>query len=126
MQARNHMKKLIKFSSKLPSWKTLAKRQAVKLDCITVTKILGCLRTSGCCKSRNRFKSNKIIVIGEYFDQQVNCNRCRRKMNQSRRSHLWRNQSYLPFFSKQMETINSWPRNLRTALEKYFRFEVNL
>ena len=32
------------------------------------------------------------------------------------------NQSYLPFLVKQMETM---PRNLRTALENYFRFQWN-
>ena len=41
MQAKRHLTKLIKFSSKLPSWKTL---MAVKLDRITVTKILRSFR----------------------------------------------------------------------------------
>ena len=52
-----------------------------------------------------RFKNKKNVVLVKYFDQQTNCSRCRRKMSQSRKSPLWRNQLYLPFLSKQMETM---------------------
>ena len=101
----------------------------MKLDCITVTKILRCFRASGCRKWRKRFKNKKFVVLTEYFEQQKNCSRYRRKMSQSRRRQLWRNQSYLPFLIKQMETMprshNSRPPNLRTALWKYFRFQWN-
>ena len=62
--------------------------------------------TSWCQKSRNRFKNKKFVALAEYFEQQANCGRYRRKMNQSRRSPSWRNQSYLPFLSKQMETMS--------------------
>ena len=33
----------------------------MKLDCITVTKILRCFRTSGCRKSRNRFQNKNVL-----------------------------------------------------------------
>ena len=73
------------------------------------------------------FRIKKFVVLAEYFEQQTNVNRYRRKMSQSRRTPSWRNQSYLPFLVKQMETmprpINNRPRNLRTALGKYFRFQ---
>ena len=98
----------------------------MKLDCITVTKILRCFRTSGCRKSRNRHKNKKFVVLAEYFEQQTNCSRYRRKMSQSRRSPSSRNQSYLPFLIKWKPchgAINSRPRNLRTTLEKYFWFQ---
>ena len=85
----------------------------MKLDCITVTKILRCFRTSGCRKSRNRHKNKKFVVLAEYFEQQTNCSRYRRKMSQSRRSPSSRNQSYLPFFIKQMETMSRSHKNGR-------------
>ena len=48
----------------------------------------------------------KIVVLAEYFEQQTNCSRYRRKMSKSRRSPSSRNQSYLPFVMKQMETMS--------------------
>ena len=73
------------------------------------------------------FRRKKIVVLAEYFDQQTNFSRYRRKMSQSRRSPLSGNQSYLPFLIKQMESMsqrhNSRPHNLRMALKKYFRFQ---
>ena len=101
----------------------------MKLDHITKMKILRCFRTNGCRKWRTRFKNKKFVVLTEYFKQQTNSSGYRRKISQSRRSTLWRNQSYLPFLIKQMEpchgAINSRPRYLRTTLEKYFRFKWN-
>ena len=100
------------------SWKT------VKLDCITIAEILRCFRTSGCRKSRNRFKNKKFLVLSKYFEQQTNCYRCRRKMSQSRRSPSWKNQAYLPFLSKQMETMpNQSVRFIpQFSLEIYIQF----
>ena len=100
----------------------------MKIDCITVIKILRCFRASGSSKWRNRFKNKEFVVLAKYFKKQTNCSRYRRKMSQSRRSPLWRNESYLPFFSKQMETIprsHNGPPKLRTTLEEYFRFQWN-
>ena len=42
----------------------------MKLDCITVTKILRCFRSNRCRKWRNRFKNKKFVVLAEYFEQQ--------------------------------------------------------
>ena len=93
----------------------------MKLDCITVTKILRCFRTSGCRKSRNRHKNKKFVVLAEYFEQQTNCSRYRRKMSQSTGEVFRRGIS--PIY---LSSSNKWkPRNLRTALEKYFRFQWN-
>ena len=52
------------------------------------------------------FRIKKFVVLAEYFEQQTNVNRYRRKMSQSRRTPSWRNQSYLPFLVKQMETMS--------------------
>ena len=102
----------------------------MKLDCITVTKILRCFRTSGCRKwIRNRFKNKKFVVLAEYFEQQTNCSRYRRKISQSRRILCGGiSRIYLSLSNKWKPcqgAINSRPRNLRTALEKYFRFQRN-
>ena len=56
--------------------------------------------TSGYREWRNRFKNKKCVVLAEYFKQQTNCSRYRRKTSQSRRSPSWRNQSYLLFLVK--------------------------
>ena len=99
----------------------------MKLDPVTVTKILRYFRTNGCRKWRNRFNKEKFVVLGEYFEQQTDWSRYRRKGSQSRRSPSWRNHSYLLSLSNKWKpcSINSWPRNPRTALEKYFRFQWN-
>ena len=72
-------------------------------------------------KWRNRFQSKKIVVLAEYFEQQTNCSRYRRKMSQSTGEVFRRGIS--PIY---LSSSNKWkPRNLRTALEKYFRFQWN-
>ena len=100
----------------------------MKLDRITVIKFLRCCRTNGCMKWRNRFKKERFVVLAEYFEQQTDCSRYRRKICQSMRSPPWRNQA-LPFLSNKWKTChratNSWPHNFRTALEKYFWFQWN-
>ena len=99
--------------------------KAVKLDCIIVTKILRCFRTSGCRKSRNRFKNKKFVVLAEYFEQQANCSRYRIKMSQSRRSPSNRGGISCIYISLANQwkpchrAIKSWPRILRMAPEKY-------
>ena len=101
----------------------------MKLNCITATKILRCFRVSRCWKWKNRFKNKKFVVLAEYFEQQTNCSRYRRKISQSRKSPSWRNQLYFLSLSNKWKpchgAINSQPRNLRTALEMYFRFQWN-
>ena len=61
-------------------------------------------------------------------NRQIAADITRRKLSQSRRSPSSRNQSYLPFLIKWKPchgAMNSRSRNLRTALEKYFRFQWN-
>ena len=100
----------------------------MKLDCFTVATILRCFRTSACRKSRNRVKNKKFVVLAEYFEQQTNCSRYNWKMSQSRGQFLRGGIShiYLSVANKwkaSLGAINSWPRNLRTALENYFQFQ---
>ena len=94
----------------------------------SVTKILRYFRINGCRKWRNRFQKKKFVVLAKYFEQQTDCSRCKRNISQSRRSPLWRNHLY--FLSNKWKPChwakNSWPHNLRTALEKYIRFQWNL
>ena len=80
-----------------------------------------CFMTRGCRKWRNRFKIEKVLVLVEYLEQQTDWIRYKRKISKSRRSFFWRNQLYLIFLIKQMETmqkgaIKNEPRNLRTAV----------
>ena len=60
------------------------------------------------------FRIKNFVVLGEYFKQKTNCSRYRRKMSQSRRSLSWRNQSYLPFLIKQIETMPRSHKQLAT------------
>ena len=114
------MTKLIKFSSKFLTWKT---RRQWNLGRITVTKILKCFRTNGCRKWRNIFN------IEKYFEQQTDCSKYRKKSgNQGEVLRGGNNRIYLSLSNKRKPchgAINSRPRNLRTALEKYFRFHWN-
>ena len=100
-----------------------------KLDHITVTEMLKCLMVYGCRKGKNRFEIETFVVLTEYLEQHPDCNRYKRKASKSKRSSSWRNQSYLLSFSNIWKpyhgAINIRPRNLRTALERYFRFHRN-
>ena len=102
-------------------------RRQWNLDRIIVTKILRCFRTSRYGKWRDRFKLEKFVFMVAYFEQQTDCSRYRIKYSQSGRKPSWRNQSRLPFLKWKPchGAINSLSRNLRTALEKYFRFDWN-
>ena len=64
---------------------------------------------------KNKFKKEKFVVLAEYFEQQRDCSRYRGKISQSRISLSWRNQSYGAIIGRTC--------NLRTTLEKYFRFQ---
>ena len=100
----------------------------MKLDRTAVTEFLRCFRTNACMKWRTRFTKERFVVLAEYFEQQTDCSRYKRQICQSRRSPSWRNQS-LPFLSNKWKlchsATDSWSRNLRTALEKYFQFQWN-
>ena len=87
--------------------------------------------TNGCRKWGNGFKTEKCVVLAEYFGQQTYCSRYRRKINQSRkvlhtrgvvsRIHLSLSSKWEPCHG----LINSWPCNIQTRLKKHFRFNWN-
>ena len=122
MQTKNHMTKLIKFS-----WQLKHKGCEIRLHYIN--KNWDAARRTGCRKWRNRFQNKKFVILAEYFEQQTNCIRYRRKMSQSRNVLRWgMSPIYLSSCSKWKPchwAINSRLRNLRTALKKYFRFQGN-
>ena len=97
------------------------------LDRITVTKILKCFQTNWCRKRRKTFKIEKFVVLAEYFEQQTDCNRYRRKISKSR-SPLWR-----VVFAFRYQTNGYHATKLstaghviiRAALKRYFRFAWN-
>ena len=97
----------------------------MKLDRIIVTKILRCFRTNGCKKWRNRFKKEKFVVLAEYFEQQADCSREKlAKQGEVLRGGISR--IYLSLSNKWKPchgAINSRPRHISTALQKYFRFQ---
>ena len=102
IQAKRHMTKLIRFTSNFLSWKTLEGSE-IQIA-LQLTKILQCFWTNGCRKWRNRSKIEKFVVLAEYLEEQKDFSRYRRKISLSRRSSSWRNQAYLPFLVKQVDT----------------------
>ena len=92
-------------------------RRKWNLDRITVTKIMKCIRKNWCSKRRKTFKIEKFVVLEEYFEQQTDCNRYRRKISKSRKSASWRGISRICIsLSNKWKpchgAINSQPRNL--------------
>ena len=84
--------------------------------------------TNRCRKWRNRFKIEKPVVLAEYFEQQTDCTRCRKKIANQGEFLRGGICIYLSLSNKWKlwhGTINSWPHNLRKKLEKYFRFHCN-
>ena len=102
----------------------------MELDCNKVLKILKCFRTSGCREWRNRFKNKIFFALAEYFEGQTNL--------EADIEEKWATQGEVlrggisPIY---LSLSNKWkpchgaikfrPRNLRTALEKNFRFQWN-
>ena len=101
MQTKHHMTKLIKLSSKFPLWKTL---KGSEIRSHYSNKYSEMLQDKWMYEIK-KIDLRKKIVLAEYFEQQTDCSRYRRKISQSRRSPSWRNQLYLPFLTKQMETM---------------------
>ena len=99
----------------------------MKLDCITVTKILRCFRSNRCRKWRNRFKNKKFVVLAEYFEQQQTAADVQEKLaNQGEALHG--GISHICFLMKQMETMSRNHRQstmYRTTLKKHFQFQWN-
>ena len=106
---------MVKFSSKFPSWKTLEGSETQNASG-TVTKILKYFRTNGCRKWRNGFKTEKFVVLAEYFGQQV-----LRTRGGISRIHLSLSSKWKPCH----RAINSQPSNLWMGMKKYFRFQWN-
>ena len=76
---------------------------------------------------RKVFKIDKFVVLAEYFEQQTDCNRYRRKISKSRRSPSWRGISriYTSLSNKWKPchgAINSQPRTFKNDTEMYFQF----
>ena len=91
-----------------------------------------CFRKNGYRKWTNRFKIEKLVVLAEYFEQQTDCSRYRRKISQSKltKKVLCRSIIRIYFFlSNKCKSchgaINSWPPNLRTTLAKDLWFHWN-
>ena len=123
MQAKNHMKKLIKFSSKLLRGEL---EKPVKLDCITIRKILRCFSTNGYRKWRNRLR-NKICCLGRIFWTKDKLQQMQKKIAKRENFlHGGISPIYLSLSNKWKpchRAINSRTRNFRTAQEKYFQFQ---
>ena len=98
----------------------------------SITKILKCFRANWCRRRRKTFKIEKFVVL-EFFEQQTDCNRYRRKTNKSRTSLSWRNQSYQTNNGDHYQTNGNHAIELSTighvilriALGRYFRFHWN-
>ena len=106
-------------------------RRKWNLDRITVTKILKCFQTNWCRKQRKTFKIEKFVVLAEYFEQQTDCNRYRRKISKSRRSPSWKGigRIYIYLSNKCKPchgAINSRSRNFKNGTEKVLSISLNL
>ena len=98
------------------------------LNPITVLKILKCFMTNGCRKWRNRFKIEQFVALAEYLEQLPDCNRYKKIANREKTLCGGISRIYLSFsniWKPCHGAINIRLRNLRTALEKYFRFYWN-
>ena len=127
MQVKGHMTNKILFKVSLME----NFRRKWNLERITVTKILKCFQTNWCRKRRKKFKMEKFFVLAEYFEQQTDCNRYKRKINSSRRSPLWREISriYISLSNKLKPchgAINSRSRNFKNGTEKVLSISLKL
>ena len=100
----------------------------MKLDCITVTKILRCFRMSRCRKWRKRFQKIFLSWQNILSNRQIAADIKEKWANQGDVLHRGISSIYLSSSNKWKSchrAINSWPCNLRMVLEKYFRFQGN-
>ena len=101
----------------------------MKLDLITVTKIMRCYSTSECRKWRNRFENKKSVVLTEFLsNRQIAADIEEKWANQGKVIRGRISLIYISLSSNYKPchgAINSRPRNLRIALKKYFRFPWN-
>ena len=106
-------------------------RRKWNLDCITVTKILKCFRTNWCRKRRKTFNTEIFVVLAEYFEQQTDSNRYRKRISKWRRSTWWKGISriYISLSKKWKPchgAINSRPRNFKNGTEKVLSITLKL
>ena len=77
----------------------------------------------------NRFKNKKFVFLAEYFEQhKIAADIEEKSTNEGEVIRGGISRIYLSLSNKWKPcqgAINSRPRNLRTALEKYFRFQRN-
>ena len=96
-----------------------------------MTKILKCVWTNWCRKQRKIFKIEKFVVLAEYFEQQTDCNRYRRRISKSRRSPSWREISRIYIFLSNKwkpchGAINSRPRTFKNGTEKVLLISMKM
>ena len=119
MRAKHLVTKLIKLlSSMFPSWKIWGSEIEIKLQQQTFWNVSWQKDVGNCC------------CLGRTFGRAARLQPIYKKKIISKwRSPSWRNQSYLTFLFKHMETMlrtyNIRSRNLRTALKRYFWFHWN-
>ena len=99
------------------------------MDHITVKKIGKYFRTNGCRKWRNRFKIEKFVVLADILNsRQTTAGTAEKLANQGKVIRGGISRIYLSLSNEWKpchQAINSRSRNLRMALEKYFRFHWN-
>ena len=105
------------------SWK------AVKLDCITVKKILRCFRTSGQRNEETDLRIKNLLSCQNILsNRQIAADIEGKWVNQGEVLCEGISRIYLSLANKWKPcqgAINSWPRNLRVTLDKYFGFQWN-
>ena len=97
----------------------------MKLDCITVTKILRCFRMSRCRKWRKRFQKFFLSWQNILSNRQIAADIEEKWANQGEVLRRGISPIYLSSSNKWKPchgAINSRPRNLRAAPEKWFQW----
>ena len=128
MQAKNHMTKLIKFSSRLPSWRTLAKCCEIRLYYSNKnSEMLQDKRDVGNEETDVRIK-NLLPWQNILSNRQIVADIEEKWANQGEVFGRGISPIYLSSSNKWKPchgATNSRPRNLRTAVEKYFPLQSN-
>ena len=127
MQAINHMTNLIKFSSRLPLWRTLAKiSSGIRLHYSNKNSEM--LQDKlGVGNEETDFRIKSLLSWHNILSNRKIAADIEEKLaNQGGVLHRGISPLYLSSSNKWKpchRAINNRPRNLRTTLEKYFRFQ---
>ena len=128
MQGKRHMTKWIKLSSKFPSWKTL-KGSEIRLHYLQKQKFREIsLQTDVGNKEMDLRKKNLSSWLNILNSRQIVADIGDKLVDQGEVLHGGIGSIYFSLSNKWKQchgVRNSWPRNLRTALKKYFRFQGN-